>query len=107
MKHRVCDVGHLRASRARVADHRVEHLSSDNNWLVSVYTLANQLSLQHRDSLRRHFNSEVATSNHDSVRHLENLVYIVDTLLVFDFRYDFYRAVVSVENFLDVEHVLS
>ena len=98
----VCDVGDFGAGRARVLDHRVEHLRGHDDGLLRLDALADEHALDERDALNGHLDAEVTTSHHDAIYAVKNLVYVVDALLVLNLGNDLDRAVVSVEDVLNL-----
>ena len=98
----VCDIGDLGAGRARVLDHRVEHLRGHDDGLLRLDALADEHALDERDALNGHLDAEVSTSHHDAIYAVKNLVYVVDALLVLNLGNDLDRAVVSVEDVLNL-----
>ena len=98
----VCDVGDLGAGRARVLDHRVEHLRGHDDGLLRLNALADEHALDERDALNGHLDAEVAASHHDAVYAVKYLVNVVDALLVLNLGNDLDWAVVCVEDVLNL-----
>ena len=83
----------------------MQHLSRHNHRLLRLDTLLNDLTLDARDTLNGHFDTEVTTSNHDTIRSLDNFVDIVYTLLVFNLRNNLNVAIVRIEDVLHHLHI--
>mmetsp|Transcript_25891 Transcript_25891/g.77217 ORF Transcript_25891/g.77217 Transcript_25891/m.77217 type:complete len:552 (-) Transcript_25891:3-1658(-) len=82
VEHRVRDVRALGARRARVRDHRLEHLRRHDAGLARRTALSNHHLLLAEDLLGRDLHAEVAARDHDAVRGGEDLVELVEPLLV-------------------------
>ena len=102
----VSDVADLCTRRQGVVDHRVEHLRSDDDGLLSSDTLLDDHTLDGGDLLSGDFDSEVTTSDHDTIARVDDLVDVVDTFLVLDLSDDLDVALVLVEDRLDFLDVL-
>ena len=63
----VGDVGHLGAGRYRRGDHAFQHLRRDDDRLARLARPGNDLLLDRRDFLYRHFDAKIATGNHDRI----------------------------------------
>ena len=98
-------VAHLGPRRAGVLHHRVEHLRGDNHRTLGGDALLDDAALRIGNRLGRQLDTQVAAGHHDAVRRLDNLVDVVQTLLVLDFRDNLNRAPVRVENLLHGGHV--
>ena len=98
-------VAHLGARRTRALDHRIEHLSGDNHRTLGANALLDDTPLGIGNRLGGKLHTQVAAGHHDAVRRLDNLVDVVQTLLVLDFRDNLNRAPVRVENLLHGGHV--
>ena len=97
-------VGHvtgLGARGARVFDHRLEHLGGGDDGLAPGGGAANDVLLNDRNFLRRHFDAEIAAGDHDSVGHFENFFEVIDGLRLFEFGDDGDIALVRGDNLLD------
>ena len=70
----------LRARRARVAYHRVEHLRRHYDGLALHTAALDYLLLYHRHVLGAHLHSEVAARDHHAVDDLKYCVEVVDGL---------------------------
>ena len=100
------DIRHLGTGRARVIDHGVQHLCSHDHRLLHLYTFPDQHTLNARNLLSRHLDTQVTAGNHHTVSHFQNLIDPIDTLLVLNLGNDLDRAVVFVQNPLNIQHVL-
>ena len=74
----VGNVSDLGTRRARVVLHGVEHLRGGDNGLVSRVALGDDLLLDVGNELGRDLDTQVATSDHDAVGSLEDLVELLD-----------------------------
>ena len=84
----------------------MKHLCSHNHRLAGQDTFANQDTLNARNTLLSHLDTQVATCHHHAIGHLQNLVDIIHTLLVLNLGDNLDVAVSSIENLLDVENIL-
>mmetsp|Transcript_4182 Transcript_4182/g.13448 ORF Transcript_4182/g.13448 Transcript_4182/m.13448 type:complete len:385 (+) Transcript_4182:695-1849(+) len=82
VEHRVRDVRALGARRARVRDHRLEHLRRHDAGLARRTAFSNHHLLLAEHLLGRDLHAEVAAGDHDAVRGGEDLVELVEPLLV-------------------------
>ena len=101
----VGNIGHLSTCGTRIVNHRVQHLRSHNHRLLLLLTLADKLALNTRNALYGHLDTQVATRNHDTIGSVDNLVDIVDTLLVLNFRYNLDVGIIGVQNGLNGTHI--
>ena len=101
----VGNISNLGTCGAWVLDHSVKHLSGHNHGLLLHHTLADDLALNARNTLNRNLNTKVATRNHYTIRSVDNLLNIVNTLLILNLRNDLDVAIVLVKNLLDCHHV--
>ena len=85
----------------------LKHLSGDDNGLANDIALGNHHFLSEEDLTSRNFNTKVATSDHDTVGHCQNLVKVLNTLLVLNLDDDLDVGTVGTENLSDVTDVLS
>ena len=84
----------------------MKHLGSYDHRLFHFDTFADQHTLDARYLLGRHFDTQVTTGNHHAVSDFQDLFHIVDPFLVFDLSDNLDRAVVFVQDTLDIHHVL-
>ena len=84
----------------------MEHLRSDDDGLLSSDTLLDDHTLDGGDLLSGNFDSEVTTSDHDTIARVDDLVDVVNTFLVLDLSDDLDVALVLVEDRLDLLDVL-
>ena len=84
----------------------MKHLGSHDNRFLYFHAFTDQHTLDTRNLFGWYFDTQVTTGNHDTVGYFEDLVDIVDTLLVFDLRNDLDRAVMFVQNALDIHYIL-
>ena len=66
--------------------HRLEHLRRDNHRNSRAPRLARDLLLRGRHFLERHLEAEIAARHHDALRHLQNLVEMIERLGPLDLR---------------------
>lgn len=100
-------VGHLGASRARVICHGLEHLGGTDDRLALDVTLGDHHLLGDEDLGSRNLDTEVTTGDHDTVRLLEDLIKVVDTLLVLNLGNDLDLFALFTQNFADMANVAS
>ena len=74
-------------------DHAFHHLCGHNNRLGAVQAFADDLLLDQRNLLNRHFNTQVTTGDHDTVRFKDDLTDIGKRFRFFDFGNHFGLAV--------------
>ena len=99
------NIGHLGARRARVGNHRMEHLRSHDDRLMMLNTFADNHTLNARNALHRHLDAKVAACHHDAIAGLDDLINVVDALLVFNLRDNLDVGVMLVENLLHLLHI--
>ena len=98
-------VGHLGARRARVADHRVEHLGRGDDGLIGLVALLDDLLLDGGAHLGRHLDAQVAAGDHDAVGLLQDVIEVVDGHGAFDLREDVdVLAAVLIAQLADLAH---
>ena len=85
----------------------MKHLCGNNHRLLGKNTLADEHTLDARNTFLRNFDTQVATGYHNAVGHFENLVDIVHTFLVLNLGNDSDVAVVGIENSLYIQNILS
>ena len=103
-------IGHVRdfgASRARILDHGFEHLGCRNDRLAELRSATNDVLLNRRHLLRRHFHAEIATRNHDGVGSLQNRVEMLDGLWLFQLGNDPAFAAESSNAVANQAHIFS
>ncbi len=104
-------VGHvrrLRARRARLGDHRVEHLGGRDDRHARLACPADDPLLLHGDLLEGAFNAEVTAGDHDAVRGLEDRREVVQRGAALDFGDDRHLDAARLErlaDFVDVRAV--
>ena len=103
---RVRNIGHLRTSRTRIIDHRMQHLGCHDHRLLHLHALADQDTLNTRNTLCRDLDTQITTGNHDTVSGFQDLVDIIHAFLVLDLGDDLDRAVIFIQDTLDIQHVL-
>ena len=74
IKNRIGDVGRLRARGQPIRNHGLEHLRRRNHRFPGEIRLRDKLLLCVGDLLDRHFHTEIAARDHDSIRRGKNLV---------------------------------
>jgi len=80
-------VGYIRdfgAGGTRVVGHRLEHLRGADDGLAEDVALGDDHLLSEEDLLDRDLNTEVTTSDHDTIGFTDDFIEAVDTLLVLD-----------------------
>ncbi|KAH3665823.1 hypothetical protein OGAPHI_004011 [Ogataea philodendri] len=80
----VTNVRNLGSCWSWVVSHRLQHLGGTDNRLSSKVALGNHLFLHHKHLRSRNLDTQISSSNHNSVGLRENLVKVVHTLLVLD-----------------------
>lgn len=100
------DIADFGTGRTRILDHGMEHLGSDDDGLVTLHTFTNQHALNAGDFLLCHLDTQVATSDHDTVGHIEDFIDVIHALLVLNFGDDFHIAVMCIEDGLHIEDIL-
>ena len=104
--YRIGYIRHLRTCRTRIVYHCMKHLCCHNNRFFLHDTFVYNASLNTRYSFDRDFNAKIATRNHNTIRSVDNLIYIIHTLLILDFRDDFYITSVFVKYLLYSKNVI-
>ena len=99
------NIGHFCTGRTGIGDHRMQHLGSHDNRFLLQDALVDDAALDAWNQLDRHLNAQVAACNHDSVRSVDDLINIVNTLLVLNLRDDFDIRVVLVKYLLNLLHI--
>ena len=99
------DVGNLSTCGTRILNHRMQHLSGHDDRLLLLDTLTDNLTLDARDALDGYLDTQVASGNHDTIRGVDDLIDIVDTLLILYLRDDLDIAVVGIEDGLYGSHI--
>lgn len=84
VKNGIGNVGNLGTGGSVVDDHRLEHLSSADHRLAGNVALGDHHLLSHEDLRSGDLDTKVATSNHDTIGLLQDLVKVLDTLVVLD-----------------------
>ena len=84
----------------------MKHLRSHDDGALSSDTLLDDHALDGGDLLSGDFDSEVTTSDHDTVAGVDDLIDVVYPFLVLDLSDDLDIAVVLVEDRLDLFDVL-
>ena len=107
VKNSVSDVRDFGTGWARVVGHALEHLSSANDRLAGNVALGDHHLLGDEDLGRWDLNTEITTSDHDTIGQLENLVKVVYTLLVLDLCNDLDVLTLLTEHLPDCGNVLT
>ena len=103
----VCHVRRFRTGRPWIVHHAVQHLRRGNDKFTRAVCLMDQAFLQDRNLLERYFHAHIPARHHNTVRHTQDIVNILDAFRVFYFCNDFDApAMVTVQYFLNVEDVL-
>ena len=103
---RIGDIGYFRACRTRIVNHRMKHLSSHNHRLLGQGTFLDKHSLNTRDFLLWHFDTQITTGNHHPIGHFQNFINIVYPFLVFNFSNDADIASIIIQYFTDIQYIL-
>ena len=82
----ICHIGGLCTGRSRVLDHRIQHLGCGDNRFARFQCHTNQFLLNNRHFLQRNLHTHVTTGYHDTVCHTENLLTVLHSLHIFNFR---------------------
>jgi len=97
----IANVADFGSGRARVSGHRLQHLSSADNWLSGDIALGDHHLLCNEDLARGNLDTEITTSNHNTVSLLQNLIEVVNTLLVLNLGNDLDVFAILAENLPD------
>ncbi|CAM5311218.1 hypothetical protein SHIRM173S_11288 [Streptomyces hirsutus] len=103
----VGDVGGFGAGGASVADHRVEHLSGDDDRFGVAFGEFDGALLNDGDLFEWHFDAEVSAGDHDAVEGGDDVVDVLDGLGFFDFGDDGEAAAFFFHDAVDVLDVVS
>ena len=79
------DIAHLGSCRPGLKRHGFQHLRGNDNRHASLQGFVDDLLLNDRDVLKRNFHAEVASSDHDGVRNVENAFQVFKRHRVFYF----------------------
>jgi hypothetical protein len=101
IKNSICNVRDLGTSWTGVVGHGLEHLGSTNDWLSGQVALGDHHLLSDEDLGRWDLNTEITTSNHDTVSLPQDLVKVVKTLLVLNLGNDLNFPALLSENLSD------
>ena len=99
-------VGGLGARRARVLDHRLEHLGGDDDGLGLAAGELDGALLHERHVLERHLDAEVAAGDHDAVEGRDDALEVVDRLRLLDLGDDGHARAELVHDRVDVGDVV-
>ena len=100
-------VGSLRAGRARVLDHGIQHLGRRDHRLSGLEDLADQHLLDHRHVLQRDLYAHVAAGDHDAVGHPQDLVDVLHALQVLNLGNNLDAlAALFLQNLADLQNVV-
>lgn len=103
----VTNVGNLGTGWTWVVGHALEHLGGANDWLAGHVALGDHHLLGDEDLGRWDLDTEVTTSDHDTVGELQDLVKVVDTLLVLNLGNDLDVLALLAEDLTDGGDVLT
>ncbi len=84
----------------------MQHLRGHDHRFLVMYRLSDQYTLDTWDLLLWHFDTQVATGNHDAECHIQDLIGIVNAVLVLDLGNDLDRAVQFIQDLLNRQHIL-
>lgn len=101
VKDGVGDVTDLSARGTVVDNHGLEHLSSADAGLAGDVALGDHHLLGHEHLAGGDLDTEITTGDHDTVRLLENLVKVEDTLVVLDLGDNLNVGSLLAQNFTD------
>ena len=85
---RVGDVTRLGARRARVGDHRLQHLGGGDHRSPELVAERDDLLLRDRHFLERQFHAQVAARDHDGVRGADDALDILERGVLLDLCHD-------------------
>ena len=100
------NIRHFRTGGAWVGNHGMKHLCGNNHRLLGKNTLADEHTLDARNTFLRNFNTEVTASYHHTVGYFQDFIDIINAFLVLNLSNNTDIAVMSVKNRLDVEYIL-
>ena len=100
------NVRYLRTGGTRIGNHGMKHLCGNNHRLLGKNTLADEHTLDARNTFLRNFNTEVTASYHHTVGYFQDFIDIINAFLVLNLSNNTDIAVMSVKNRLDVEYIL-
>ena len=66
-------------------NHRFQHLRSRNNRFAKSITFFNHHLLQYRYFFGRNFYAQITTSNHKTIRYIEDFINIINPFCIFNF----------------------
>jgi hypothetical protein len=98
-------VGHLRAGRHGVLDHRFEHVGGHDHGLAQLERRLEDSALDDRKLFHRALHTEVAAGDHDGIGLLDDLVDQPHRALILDLGHDLGGAVVALEDLAERDHV--
>jgi len=85
----------------------LKHLGGNDNGLSNDIALSNHHLLSKEDLTGRNLDTQITTSDHDTVGHRQNFVKVLYALLVLNLDDDFDVGPVRTEDLTDVKHILS
>ena len=100
------DITHLSTRGARVLDHRMQHLSGNDDGLLPEDAFLDEHTLYAWDALCRNLDAQVAAGHHDAVAVVQDFVDIVYALLVLYLRYNLDVGIMLVKNLLHLYQVV-
>ena len=103
----VSDVTDFGTGWAGVVDHGFEHLGSANDGLACDVAHGYHLFLGSKYLSGRNLNTQITSSNHDTIGFLQNLLEVVDALSVLDLGYDLDVLAVLTKDLTDGLDILS
>lgn len=103
----VTNVRDLSAGWARVVNHRLQHLGGADNGLAGNVAHGNHLLLGGKHLSSWDLNTQITTSNHDTISFLQDLSKVVETLSVLDLGNDLDVLPVLAKNLADGPDILA
>lgn len=85
----------------------LEHLSGTDDWLSGDVALGNHHLLSHEDLRGRDLNTEISSSNHDTIGLLQDLVKVLNTLLVLNLGNDLDVGTFGTEDLSDLLDIVT
>ena len=105
IEHCVSHVGGLRASRAQVGDHGIEHLRCHDHRLGILTRDLDSALLEQRNLLQRYLDAEVTARNHDGIESQNDGFEGIDCLRLLELRDNRDAAAFLIHDFVDFVHV--
>ena len=97
----------FRTCRTWVLNHRLEHLCRRNNGFPQVITFFTHHLLKYWHLYCRNFYTEIATSNHESIRNFQDFIDIFNAFCIFNFRDNLYVFFLRLKNATNSHNVFA